>query len=114
VLRPDGALLLNIADGPGLRFARRVVATVAAVFPEVLLISDPGVLRGRRFGNLVIAASVAELPTGPLVRRSAGRIPRVRCMAGEEVRGFIGGAPVLHDGDEIPLPVPPPGVISGR
>jgi hypothetical protein len=112
-LRPGGVWLLNIADGPGLRFVRRVVATALAVFPEVVVLADPGVLRGRRFGNLVLAGSAAELPTGPLVRRAAGRVPQVRCMYGEDVRHFTGGATPLHDGDEIPLPIPPPGVISG-
>jgi hypothetical protein len=114
VLRPEGTLLVNVADGRGLRFARGVIATVTAVFPEALLIADPGVLRGRRFGNLVIAASAVELPTGPLVRREAGRVPRVRCAYGDEVRRLAGGAAPLRDGDEIPLPVPPSDVITGR
>jgi hypothetical protein len=113
-LRPDGAWLLNIADGPGLRFARRVVATALEVFTDVVVIADPGVLRGRRFGNLVVAGSAAGLPVGPLTRLSAGRVPQVRCVAGDDVRRFTGGAPPLHDGDEIPLPVPPSGVITGK
>jgi len=116
-LRPGGVWLLNIADGPGLRFVRRVVATALAVFAEVAVLADPGVLRGRRFGNLVLVGSVAgpgaELPTGPLVRRAAGRVPQVRFMYGDDVRRFTGGATPLHDGDEIPLPIPPPGVIFG-
>jgi hypothetical protein len=112
-LRPGGVWLLNIADGPGLRFVRRVVATALAVFAEVAVLADPGVLRGRRFGNLVLVGSAAELPTGSLVRRAAGRVPQVRCMHGEDVRRFTGGAAPLHDGDDIPLPIPPPGVISG-
>jgi hypothetical protein len=112
-LRPGGVWMLNIADGPGLRFVRRVVATALAAFAEVAVLADPGVLRGRRFGNLVLVGSAAELPTGPLVRRAAGRVPQVRCMYGEDVRRFTGGAAPLHDGDEIPLPIPPPGVISG-
>jgi spermidine synthase len=113
-LRPNGTWLLNIADGPGLRFARRVVATAQAVFPEAVLISDPNVLRGRRYSNLVVAASAGELPVEGLVRRSAGRIPRVRCMNGDEVRRFTVDAEPLHDGDEIPLPAPPDGTTLGQ
>ncbi|HEU5158281.1 MAG TPA: fused MFS/spermidine synthase [Streptosporangiaceae bacterium] len=113
-LRPGGTWLLNIADGPGLRFARRVVATALAVFPEVAVLADPGVLRGRRFGNLVVVGSAAELPAGPLTRRAAGRVPRVRCVYGDDVERFTGGVGALRDGDEIPLPVPPSGVITGR
>ena len=113
-LRPEGVWLLNIADGPGLRFARRVAATVRAVFPEVVLIADPSVLRGRRFGNLVVAGSAAELPVDPLIRRAAGRIPRVRCAYGDEVRRFATGAAILHDGDEMAPPAPPPATILKR
>jgi spermidine synthase len=114
VLRPGGAWLLNIADGPGLRFARRVAATALAVFPEVVMLADPGVVRGRRFGNLVVAGSAAELPVDRLVRRAAGRVPQVRCVHGDDVRRFTGGAPPLRDDDEIPLPIPPSGVITGK
>jgi spermidine synthase len=115
VLRPGGTLLLNVADGPGLRFAKRVVATAQSVFPEVVLISDPAVLRSRRFGNLVVAASAASLPVDQVVRRTAGRVPQVRCMYGETVAGFATGASPLRDGDdEVPPPVPPEGVFSGR
>ena len=113
-LRPAGVWLLNFADGPGLRFARRVVATARAVFPEVVLLSDPSVLRGRRFSNLVVAASAAELPVAALVRRSAARIPRVRCAHGDEVRRFAVGAAPLRDGDEMPPPIPPEGTSFRR
>lgn len=63
LLAPTGVLLVNVADGPGLAFARRQVATVAHVLPEVALLADTQVLKGRRFGNLVIAASASPLPT---------------------------------------------------
>jgi hypothetical protein len=109
VLRPNGTWLLNIADGTGLPFARRVVATARAVFPEVVVLADPGVLRGRRFGNLVLAASAAELPIEELLRRAPGHVPPARCMYGEDVRRFVTGAAPLHDGDEVPPPMPPEG-----
>ncbi|WP_371360265.1 spermidine synthase, partial [Salmonella sp. E404] len=57
LLAPDGVLLVNVSDGPGLAFARRQVATVREVLPEVIVLAEVQVLKGRRFGNLVVAAS---------------------------------------------------------
>jgi len=62
LLAPDGVLLVNVSDGPGLAFARRQVATVREVLPEVIVLAEVQVLKGRRFGNLVVAASAAPLP----------------------------------------------------
>ena len=53
-LTPSGLFAVNIGDGPPLAHARARVAAVLSVFPHVCLIADPGVLRGRRFGNLVV------------------------------------------------------------
>ena len=58
-LAPDGVLLVNVADGAGLAFARRQVATVRAVLEHVIVLAEVQTLKGRRFGNLVIAASPA-------------------------------------------------------
>ena len=55
-------LLVNVADGAGLAFARRQVATVRAVLPHVVVLAEVQVLKGRRFGNLVIAASARRCP----------------------------------------------------
>ncbi|MDP9436484.1 MAG: fused MFS/spermidine synthase, partial [Actinomycetota bacterium] len=57
VLRPGGTYVLNVGDGPPLAFVRAQAATLQAAFGHVVLLADPGVLRGRRFGNLVLAAS---------------------------------------------------------
>ena len=59
-LAPDGVLLVNVADGAGLAFARRQVATVRAVLEHVIVLAEVQTLKGRRFGNLVIAASPAS------------------------------------------------------
>ncbi|OUC79128.1 spermidine synthase [Streptosporangium minutum] len=112
VLRPAGTLLINIADGKGLAFARRVLATVGGAFPHVALLADPGVMRGRRFGNLIVAASRAGLPLTGLTRRAAGGITQARCVYGEDLTRFVAGAPPLNDGDAVVVPVPPPGVFG--
>ncbi|MGH3241157.1 MAG: spermidine synthase, partial [Spirillospora sp.] len=62
VLRPGGVYMVNVADGFRLPFVRRVAATVRSVFRHTLLMGDPGVLRGRRFGNLIVAGSRRPLP----------------------------------------------------
>src|SRR5262249_54491338 len=67
-----GVVAANVADGPPLAHARAQVATARAVFPHVCLIADAAVLRGRRFGNLVLVASPEPLPAAALTRRVAG------------------------------------------
>ncbi|REE94716.1 spermidine synthase [Thermomonospora umbrina] len=107
VLRPSGVHLVNLADGHRLEFARRMVVTVRSIFPRTLLLADPGVLRGRRFGNLVLAASAVDLPEAELTRRAASGMVRARCMDGEALAGFAAGAAPLRDGGEVSVPVPP-------
>ncbi|MFJ2031625.1 spermidine synthase [Streptosporangium sp. NPDC087985] len=112
VLRPAGTLLVNVADGKGLAFARRVLATVGGTFPHMALLADPGVMRGRRFGNLIIAASRTGLPLSGLARRAAGGLAQARCVYGEDLTRFIAGALPLNDGTPVVVPVPPPGVFG--
>jgi hypothetical protein len=112
VLRPRGVYLVNVADGFRLPFARRVTATIRTVFPHTVLMGDPGVLRGRRFGNLIVAASREPLPVAELTRRAAGGIVRARVMDGGDLAAFCSGAAPLHDGEEIVTPVPPPQVFG--
>ncbi|WP_395108199.1 spermidine synthase [Actinomadura sp. SCN-SB] len=112
VLRPGGVYLMNVADGFRLGYTRRVVATVRSVFRHVLLLGEPGVLRGRRFGNLVVAASGEPLPVDELTRRGAAAAFPVRVMAGDVLGGFCGGAAPLRDGEDVQAPEPPPQVFG--
>ncbi|GIH77931.1 spermidine synthase [Planobispora longispora] len=112
VLRPAGTLLVNIADGKGLAFARRVLATIRATFPHVALLAEPGVLRGRRFGNLIVAACRTGLPLDGMARKAAGGLTQARCVHGDDLGRFIAGAPPLNDGDPVVIPVPPPAVFG--
>jgi hypothetical protein len=107
VLGTAGTYVVNISDGPGLRFARRVVATVAAVFDSLLLLADPGVLRGRRFGNLVLAASPVQLPVPELARRVAAAVFPARLVEGVELRTMFGRAEPITDKAPMIAPTPP-------
>lgn len=106
LLAPGGVLLVNVADGPGLAFARRQVATIAAVLPEVALLADAQVLKGRRFGNLVIAASTAPLPTEWLPRMLAAGPHPAKIAQGTEVAAFAQGARIVTDADAVASPKP--------
>jgi len=74
VLRSTGMLLANLVDEPGLRYAARVIAGLRQVFGSVVLVASNDVLKGRRFGNLVLAASPARLDV-PELRRQIARQP---------------------------------------
>jgi spermidine synthase len=107
VLRPSGVLVANVADGPPLVYARRLLAAIGTALPHALVIADPGVVKGRRFGNVVVAASRRELPAAAIIRSaSAAMFPR-RVLAGAALDAFIGTAAPLTDADPMRSPAPP-------
>jgi len=113
-LRPAGIFAANLGDGPPLTHARGRVATVRAVFPHAGLIADPAVLRGRRFGNLVLAASEADLPVAGLARRTAGDPFPGRVVEGTDLDRFAAGAKPVFDAEAAPPPIPPPHLFEVR
>ncbi len=106
-LTPSGIFAANMGDGPPLTHARARVATVRTVFPHACLIADPAVLRGRRFGNLVLAASRQKLPVATLARRTAGDPFPGRLIDGAELDRFASGARPVTDALAVPSPAPP-------
>ncbi|MCR2813762.1 fused MFS/spermidine synthase [Microbacterium sp. zg.Y1090] len=112
VLSPDGVLLVNVADGQGLAFARRQVATVREVFAHVIVLAEVQLFKGRRFGNLVIAASAAPLPTEWLPRLMAAGPHPAKVAQGAELDEFVRGAKVATDADATPSPKPSASVFA--
>ncbi len=106
LLAPDGVLLVNVSDGPGLAFARRQVATVREVLSEVIVLAEVQVLKGRRFGNLVVAASAAPLPVEWLPRLMAAGPHPAKVAQGSEIDEFVRGSRPAVDGDATPSPKP--------
>jgi spermidine synthase len=112
VVRGGGVVAANVADGVPLAHARAQVATAQAVFPHACLIADAAVLRGRRFGNLVLVASSAPLPVDALIRRAAGDPMPGRVLHGPDLTRFTGGAKPVTDATATPSPSAPPGVFA--
>lgn len=99
VLRPGGVYLANCADRPPLTLARAEAATIATAFAHVAVVAEPGQLRGRRYGNVVLAATDdPDLLAAPALARTLRTLPvPARILTDDEVVAFVGHAAVRHD-----------------
>ncbi|WP_228717941.1 spermidine synthase [Kitasatospora acidiphila] len=111
-LRPGGAYAANLADGAPLAFAAAQAATVRAVFPHTCLVAEPSVLRGRRFGNLLLIGSDQPLRVDALARRLAADPFPARLVEGPDLRRLVGTATPVTDAEARPSPPPPKGAFS--
>lgn len=114
LLSPRGVVLVNVADGPPLAFARAQVATLAAVVDNVAALAETQVLKGRRFGNLVLVASDSPLPLDWLPRMLAAGPYPAKAVAGAELRQFAAGAPIVTDATAMPSPPPARSIFQVR
>jgi spermidine synthase len=113
-LSPTGLYAANVGDGPPLEHARARLATMRAAFPQACLAADAAVLRGRRFGNLVLAAAWREFPVDKLTRRVASDPFPGRLLHGSELDQFAAGAQPITDALAEPSPTPPPDAFAIR
>ncbi|GMA26404.1 hypothetical protein GCM10025864_41630 [Luteimicrobium album] len=112
VLRPGGLYLANCADRPPLPLARAEAATLAdAGAHDVVVVSEPALLRGRRYGNLVLAArrpaghgdrdgDDGPLPLAddaPLARRLRSLPVPAHVLGGGELASFRAAGRPAHD-----------------
>lgn len=108
VLAPGGICLLNVGDTRDLQGARAEAAALLEVFEHVAAVADPAMLKGRRYGNVVLAASHAPLPAAASPEAAAmerelliDAVP-AQHKDGAWVRSFVGTTPPRRD------PQPPP------
>jgi hypothetical protein len=111
-LAPGGIVAINVADGAGLAFARGQASTLQSVLPDVAVVADTGMLKGRRFGNIVLLGSPTELPVADMPRRYASDPLPSKVVHGEELRAFIAGAPIVTDQTATDSPEPNRSVFS--
>jgi spermidine synthase len=96
LLVPGGTYIVNVTDMPPLAYSRRQVATVRSVFPDVCLLAEPAFLRGKKYGNVVIAGRRPPdpLPVERLVRKTGGDV-----LHGAALDEFVAGAKPLVDAE---------------
>lgn len=120
LLAPDGVVAVNVADGPGLAFGRAQVATLLhaarSISPdaEVAVLAETQILKGRRFGNLVLVASARPLPLDWMPRLLAGGPHPSKVVAGRELDEWVAGAPVTTDATAVPSPPPSKGIFQTK
>jgi spermidine synthase len=114
LLKPDGVIAINVADGPGLHFARGQAATLLAVVPDVAALAETQILKGRRFGNVVLIGSPGTLPLDWMPRLLAGGPHPSKVVTAQELRSWIAGANVVTDVTAIPSPPPSKSIFQVR
>nr|WP_245802296.1 fused MFS/spermidine synthase [Corynebacterium pacaense] len=99
-LVPGGLYVANCGDHSDLRGAKAELAGMLEVFAHAAVIADPPMLKGRRYGNIILFASDAELfdaRTGDITRELlSGAVP-AQHRDDAWVRRFISGARPRRD-----------------
>ncbi|WP_213451711.1 spermidine synthase [Rhizomonospora bruguierae] len=93
VAGPRGLYAVNVTDLPPLVLCRRQVATLRTAFADVCLIAARTMLRGRRYGNVVLAATnrPGGLPVAALTATAARDEVRGRVLHGADLDAFVAG-----------------------
>lgn len=106
LLAPEGVIVVNAADGPGLAFVKSQIATLSAVLPHVLAIAEAQVLKGRRFGNVVLVASRRDDLDDWMPRLMARGPHPAQALSGVKLAQLVAGAPIVTDNTAIDSPTP--------
>lgn len=109
VLRDGGVALWNLTDAAPFHYTRRVLAGLRGSFSEGLLATEPATLKGRRFGNILLAGSGAPLPIPALTRAYASAAFPFRILTGLQLGRFSEGWLPFTDTDGQRSPEPPDG-----
>ncbi|WP_307836099.1 spermidine synthase [Phycicoccus sonneratiae] len=108
VLGDTGLLLANLTDEPGMRYVARVVAGAREAFGHTALVGLHEVLKGRRFGNLVLVASASPLDLYTLRRAAASAALPTGVLPGADVARRVPSARPLRASDATAAASPEP------
>jgi hypothetical protein len=113
-LSDHGVIIINLTDRGPLCYVRRVLAGVRLAFPHVLLCAESSTLKGRRFGNVIIAGGATPLPYASIADQ-AGRPPfPYRVMHGGRLRQMLADATPFSNDDAEQSPEPGRNLLHAR
>jgi spermidine synthase len=107
VLVPGGLFLANVPDEPGMRYAARVAAGAVEAVGPTAFVALHEVLKGRRFGNLVLVATRGPLDLYSLRRATASAALPTGVLPWADVARKVPGARPFGVDDAQPSPEPP-------
>ena len=99
-------VIFNVTDSSPFRWTRRLAAGLAERWRHLLVGTESAVWKGRRFGNLLLAASGTRVDVPGLLRDSARQSFPYRWIEGKDLRSWIGGAEPFTDADTQDSPPP--------
>ena len=106
VLREEAVAIFNVTDRSPFAWAKRLAGGLAERWPHLMIGMEPVVAKGKRFGNLVMSASVVRPDAKGVERESRKLTIGYRWLVGPEARSWPGGAQPFVDGEEEPSPGP--------
>jgi spermidine synthase len=108
VVGQPGMVLLNLTDRGPFGYGRRTLAGLMQSFPYAVLCAEPATLKGRRFGNVIIAGSAQPLPVAEIAQRAGSGAYPYRVLQGARVAQLVAGSVPFTDADGEWSPDPPP------
>jgi hypothetical protein len=113
-LSDHGVIIINLTDRGPLGYARRVLAGLEVVFPHVLLSAESSTLKGRRFGNVIIAGGAIPLPYAMIAERGGLSPLPYRVLRGARLNQLLADSKPFSDDQAEQSPEPPPGMLHSR
>ncbi|MBA3020403.1 spermidine synthase [Propionicimonas sp.] len=105
LLRTEGVLIMNITDTAPFEWSKRCLAGLVQYAPNVGVIAEVPVWKGRRFGNLIVVAG-ADIPVEALSRQLAAAAFPQRLVGGEALLEWLQPALPFTRADAEPSPEP--------
>ncbi|MGN6405836.1 spermidine synthase [Sinomonas sp.] len=98
LLDGNGLFVANVGSAPDQVTAKEEAASIAEVFPYIAVVADSAMLKGRRYGNIIVAGSDTPLEASPgLHRRLLGGGVPAQFWDDAQARAWIGKSRSRHD-----------------
>ncbi|MCL1897973.1 MAG: fused MFS/spermidine synthase [Micrococcales bacterium] len=106
VVHQGGTVTMNVIDHAPFHYTKRLVAGAQRAFAKVIVGAEPAVLRGRRFGNVLITAG--HFSSAKLEQAAWAAAFPFRYIQGPDLGQWLSKAQPFTDQDAESSPLPPP------